>query len=320
MQQALIAQTQAFNSSVHNTRNWARERLTAKVHEIKVAAEAASSLGIDRSDVATRLEGVSNPSEAQTSLRHMLTATNGHDAQRILRSQFILFLKDLLNMLRNVAANDVISTRQPTAVLLFEKILRQQPPASFDELASQARQCFVLLLASKSRGTRNTAVLRAFEEVQAPPAAPAPAAPPAAPRVEVHRLSDRSASPDNSSSQRNRSRSPSPDAQTISFMRRCGRMLSAQMAGMRAQLGNERAELGNVRAELATTKQQNAALTAQLADLPQPCIICYTNQPTTVFVPCGHTFCGECAAGVRTHRLPCPKCRCKIKESIRFYT
>ena len=46
------------------------------------------------------------------------------------------------------------------------------------------------------------------------------------------------------------------------------------------------------------------------------CIICYTNDKSIVFIPCGHFLsCGVCAASFKS----CPTCRADIQGCVRAY-
>jgi len=47
------------------------------------------------------------------------------------------------------------------------------------------------------------------------------------------------------------------------------------------------------------------------------CAVCMVNERTMAMVPCGHTFCGECIAGMMA--VECPTCRMSNVQPIRIY-
>ena len=77
----------------------------------------------------------------------------------------------------------------------------------------------------------------------------------------------------------------------------------------------EQAERGNAEAE------KRARLRLELEQQENRlCGVCMDQQRSTAMVPCGHTFCGDCAARqmAQAQRL-CPECRAPIQLTTRVF-
>lgn len=57
------------------------------------------------------------------------------------------------------------------------------------------------------------------------------------------------------------------------------------------------------------------AFNPEPAQDPPECAICMDRRPSVVLIPCGHTFCGPCVAGLGR----CPSCRDLFESKHNFY-
>ena len=72
-----------------------------------------------------------------------------------------------------------------------------------------------------------------------------------------------------------------------------------------------------VRAEKAL--QSITELMGTVTDAPgRKCTVCYTREVASAVVPCGHTFCGSCAARAET-RGRCHTCRGRVDTCMRVF-
>ena len=100
---------------------------------------------------------------------------------------------------------------------------------------------------------------------------------------------------------------------------------AAQMAAMRAEYEHTEREMARLQAERA----QLLALAAEEGGGGVQCSICldaHGRQNTAALIPCGHTFCADCAAQLERQRaraVPgadlCPRCRTLFTHAQRVY-
>lgn len=73
----------------------------------------------------------------------------------------------------------------------------------------------------------------------------------------------------------------------------------------------------NIREKEANDKLNLILDVLQKDQKPEQCNICMDNPKSTVFVPCGHRSCLECARSLTSSK--CPFCRSEIKDVIKTY-
>jgi late competence protein required for DNA uptake (superfamily II DNA/RNA helicase) len=49
------------------------------------------------------------------------------------------------------------------------------------------------------------------------------------------------------------------------------------------------------------------------------CPVCFEREVNTVLLPCGHTYCKECADIDRTRYAKCPQCRSNVNSRVKIY-